>query len=344
MIHPVRAKGTGTRLKDGTYKVRVTITLPDGAKKRVSRKSKRLSDAQSEAWKVKKGKSASVVTLEALVRSYREEGAYASHEQATKDVFDWGIKPALARWKNLPVAQLTTPMIYQFVREISAMKDDDGEPVYSGRSVQMIRNELKKVLKHGVLIGVLEVNAAREVPLVRSAKRKAPPIVSVSTVEKAIAAEPNPRQKAYWQLLFWTGVRPHKEGSKVMPDDCWTEAGMGWVSVPDSKTDAGVREVPVPLGVYREVLPFLPIKINRSNVLREWREALDRIEADYFPPYQLRSVRFNIWKKMGIAASVRTGAMGHVEEQTGDQHYGKHWRELAIQEFKDHYAKDGEQQ
>lgn len=331
MIGAMRSKNNGTRLSDGRYQIRVTITLPDGTKVKKSVSAKKLKTAQEKAEKLRNQKPKSVVTtLGALVKEFREHGAYSRYAGSSKEVFDW----AFGHWKDFekePVGAITTPMVYSAVNMLGATK-------LSGRSVQVVRNSLKTVLQYGVLTGAIPFNPAKDVPLPKKATRKAPPVVLPSVVEQAIQSEPNPRFRAYFSLLYWSGMRPYKEAAKVTADDCWEEEGMGWFSVRDSKTSAGVREVAVPIEVYRDCLPYLPFGFNQGNACREWRQALERIGADYFSPYQLRALRYNLWRQMGLDALVITGQMGHVEESTGRVHYGRSWRQVTTDALKMHYA------
>src|SRR5689334_2846324 len=109
MIRPVRSRGNGTWLPDGRCQIRVTVTLPNGVKKKKAVHGRTLRDAQAAAAKLRATKPKAATTLfEDLVELYRE-GPLQSLSAKTVEAYEWAIGPWLARWAKLPVGSVTVP-------------------------------------------------------------------------------------------------------------------------------------------------------------------------------------------------------------------------------------------
>lgn len=177
--------------------------------------------------------------------------------------------------------------------------------------------------------GYVSTNAAglADPPRVRHQSRAT---LEPADLEKILAAEQKPVNRAMWLFLASTGLRP-SEARGLLWRDLEKRKDGWWIRLRESKTQDGLLPVPVPESVMRELnsLPKSSLYVftsatgqpfDESNLRRDWVAVLKKAELPYTNLYQLRKL-FGTLKARKVSDSVLRRLMRHSDVRTTKQFY-----------------------
>lgn len=309
----MRPPGSGTKTAKGYWRVRVNLQDEFGRKITKTFERKSLVDAQAEAriYLAQHGRTVQVPSgtlkeLFGLVEYAVWSESGAAHLRSRKIY--------RAQWErvlgDMPVNEITTPLLTRTMEALAKGK--------SLSSISKCRDTVKSALAYAVSdLGWIPTNPALEM---RSPKPKksalAYPDMTGEEYERVCALAEG-RIKLAIRLQGDCGMRP-SEAIRVQPEHLFTVRDHWLVKIPKSKTDAGVRPVPVSDELARMIeggQDWSDLKDPLDHLRKWWRkQSKTRM-------YDLRGWRSDEWRRRGVPAQLRTFLLGHTEEDFTQVHY-----------------------
>lgn len=278
----------GTKLADGRWQIRVTVTTIDGRKLRKAVYGATKAEAQRKAHELiheersQVGNGATIKELAEAFMGHHAKGLSPSTLRSYKAQTERIVQA----FGNIEADRLTTPQIINWLNKLN----------HGGRSVDMTRTVLGTMLNYGKQIG-----ANRENPLAGlRIKKKAKPIQRRITEEQleSILKHMTPQYAVFFRFLADTGLRPWKEGIKVTRLQIGRTHDEFYVSVLDSKSDAGIRVVPIrDRAVIDHILTMdadQPLFPHGQSYRNNWERAREKAEIDA-DVYSLRRFAITRW-------------------------------------------------
>jgi integrase len=210
------------------------------------------------------------------------------------------------KWESLigelPVTSLETPHLTRTLHLICRGKSRS----YIVKAARALRQALAYAVSD---LGWLEHNPAdgMRVPKAANKARTYPPM---SAEEYArVLALADDKCALLIRLIGECGMRPI-EAERVRPEHLFTAHDRWLVRIPKSKTEAGIRCVPVPDDLARRIEAeggkgWDGIS-DPCEHLRKWWRTVSETRL-----YDLRGWRSDEWRRMGVPDQVRTWLMGH---------------------------------
>lgn len=219
-----------------------------------------------------------------------------------------------AQWERvlggMAVTDITTPLLTRTLEALSRGK--------TRSSISKSRDTIKSALAYAVSdLGWIPTNPALEM---RSPKpRKSDLTYPEMTQEEynRVQSLAVGRIRLAIRLQGDCGMRP-SEAIRVQPEHLFTVKDRWLVKIPRSKTQAGVRPVPVSDELARMIeqgQDWSDLK-DPLDHLRKWWRRHSRTRM-----YDLRGWRSDEWRRMGVPAQVRTFLIGHTKEEFTQQAY-----------------------
>ncbi len=349
----MRSAGSGTKRADGQWQTCVTVTLPDGTKRRewIVRATQGEMIEARRAYLARHGRRGRQKTTLADVFARFELEHLARKSESTRDNHRWTWKEIGREFGTRPVDRLDAPAIDAFLHRISLMPRKrsgvlpKGEAkgaggaggVVSGRTVQLHRTNLSALLSFAVRKGLLTANPAREVPLPVSAKPRRRPRITPGAyrwmIMKARAEgfrhrseRPNDKSPILGlavalRLMGECGLRP-SEAAAARRADVRTSRGVAWLAVRGTKTEAAPRDVPLPLALLWEWDRAEADPPPTYDALeREWKRLWRGVRPRGMSMHGLRKFALTRWADRGIPDTVLKLWAGHANIELTKQVY-----------------------
>lgn len=305
----MRAPFQGTKTKRGYWRVRVAYKDEFGRNKVKTFERKSLIDAQTEgrmflALHGRQAKPAPIIGTVSEILDLVDRKIWAKSTPAhrlNRNVYR-------KKWEKLfgdcPVDQLTTPMVTAGMLELCEGK--------SSSTIAKTRAALNEAFAYAISdLGWVERNpvpGARAPKATRSTRQYAPMTQEEYERMRDLA---EPRIKIIIVLCGECGLR-EIEALRARPEDLFTLHDQWLLSIPKSKTRAGVRSVPI---------PDFAAKMLDQRPDNEWEHnttPLDHIQKWWRKHsktrmYDLRGWRSDEWRRMGINDQLRTYLLGHTK-------------------------------
>jgi integrase len=311
----MRAPLTGTPKKDGRWQIVVTLTAPDGSKKRKTICKATQRECQEEARKLLYGEGRTAKedhTISQLIEAFKAErwpelskGTKRQHSPAYKRIEKYFAKSELRK--------IDPPMVSRWLKAM------DADPKIGGRGIQAYRNVLSVLLGFARDLGWVETNAAKGVRLPKSAKPIERPRLTPADYYAVVENEEDPVLRDLWETLGEGGWRIGEalamQGSSIVYslDLWWLKGG--------SKSEAGKdREVPLPDALAHRLsnregwlfpAPNEDRPLNYRHVRDLWAAALKKAEVPYTNLHQLRKLAISRWIASGLPDDVVKAWAGH---------------------------------
>lgn len=283
-----RSNLEGTKLPDGRWQIRVTLTRLDGTKIRKPVYGKTKAEAQEKAHELIHEQRRSIgngTTVGELAKLWKER-CWSDLAPKTIQCYERSIKHILLNWEFVAVDSLTTPQIVTWLQRLTL-----GE-----RSVDLVRTVFGIMLQFGKLIG-----ANRDNPLAgvrwRRKKRPVQKRISEEKFEQVVLAL-DPKYRPFFWMLADTGLRPWKECLPVDRMNIGLSMDQFFVLVTQSKTIHGERVVPI---TDRRVIDYI-LEVEEGKLFpfayealkTAWRRATDKVGIDA-DVYSLRRLAISKW-------------------------------------------------
>ena len=330
----MRGPMQGTKLKNGTYRVVVSITKPDGTPGRKYFERKTLREAQLAAQEFisKNGRNPKPIRCGTLAEALDAVSAHLWKElqsdetRASYKSYAGRIKEAMG---SRTISEITSPEITAFLGQFA-----DKSPRTINEYVKVLNSAFKYAISD---LGWIQQNP---VPGARKPKGKKPPErnrITREVFDKVLAHVPED-QKLYFIALAEIGCRP-SELWTFTPDRVESYRDIWWYVIEKGKTAAASRTVPISDELAHALLdlgapPFPWIankKQPRSAVQHVWQKAMKDAGIPYTNPYQIRSMRLNEWRRAGVGDDPLTKMAGHTDIRTTDEHYRNITRDEVLE-------------
>jgi integrase len=283
-----RSNLEGTKLPDGRWQIRVTVTQLDGSKRRVPLYGSTKAEAQEKAHALIHEDRRSIgngTTVGELAKVWKQR-SWSELAPKTVQCYERSLGHILAQWKDSPVDSLTTPQIVTWLQRLTL-----GE-----RTVELTRTVFGIMLQFGKLIGANRDNPLAGVRLKRK-KRPVQKRITETKFEKVLGFL-DEKYHVFFLMLADTGLRPWKEGLPVDRKDIGLSMDQFYVIVTESKTVHGERVVPI---TDRRVIDYIMdvaegrlFPFTYEALKTAWRRATDKagVDADV---YSLRRYAISKW-------------------------------------------------
>lgn len=311
----MRAKGGGTRLADGRWRVRVSLTDEYGRKvtKEFVRATLVAAQRARDKYLAEHGREieadAEPRTLKDLFEIVEEAIWARAGESHCKNMARYAEQWTSALGK-VDVGSLTAPILTR----VHVAQCEGKSRSYIGKHRLAIRQALQYAVSD---LGWIQSNPAENIRLIRSeAKAKEYPPMTRAEYERMrqLAFDiAGPNVRLIIALMGELGLRTC-EAVRVRPTDLESNADIWWVVVRHSKTQAGLRRVPCPDWLAREIQDADYEWWERSGIgdpgnhVRVWWRKHSKTRM-----YDLRGWRSDEWRRMGISDQVRTALLGHTK-------------------------------
>ncbi len=323
-----RPNGEGHKRSDGLYRVRLTLTRPDGTRtvKNFTAKTKKGALAKREAYLIAQGRNAP-----ALTASVRElSGIWLSSVQTTLKPktlrsYRGAVKEIDAMFGDTMVGDIRLPELHEWLTRRAKE---------SARSAGILKSVFSLIFQFGVLRGAVASNPLAGVKFMFSKYSKST-IVRINDEEelqRILLNVRDPEIRLFFQFLAESGLRPWKEAVHLTSDDLGYENGTFFVHVRESKTEAGAgRFVPISEDLgnrlrEKDGLLFQSkegLKLRESRVSQRWREACVRAGLVPNPQtYSLRRWAITQWAEREIPVDVAKSWAGHKDSKLVLDVYG----------------------
>jgi integrase len=304
----MRARGNGTKTSKGYWRVKVNYTDEYNRIKTKYFERKTLLEAQHAA---------------KLFLAVHGRSQHVGQEGTVKDLFDivdrevWAkISPRhrkdmnlyrrawVSRIGDMLTNEVDSPTLTRALNNIAKGKSQS----YLNKALLAARQAFSYAITD---LGWLKVNPADNVrkPIPAKKDRKYPPITQQEYDRMVALAEP--RIRVIIRLVGECGMRPI-EAHRVRPEHLFAVNDHWLVKIPKSKTEAGVRSVPVPDSLVREIENIREddwegIQDPQDHVRKWWRKNSEtRL-------YDLRGWRADEWRRAGIPDQLRSFLLGHTD-------------------------------
>lgn len=342
-----RPNGEGHKRSDGLYRVRLTLTRPDGTRtvKEFAAKTKKMALAKREAYLIAHGRNAP-----ALTASMRElSGMWLSAVEPTLKPktlrsYRGAVKEIDAMFGETMIGDIRLPELHEWL--MRRAKE-------SARSAGIIKSVLSLIFQFGVLRGAVASNPLAGVKFMFSKYSKST-IVRIKDEEELQNILTNirdPEVRLFFEFLAESGLRPWKEAVHLTSDDLGYENGTFFVHVRESKTEAGAdRFVPISEGLGERLrgktgLLFQSregLKLQQSRASLRWRQACERAGLESTPqPYSLRRWAITQWAEREVPVDVAKSWAGHKDSKLVLDVYGFVSRKRQISKHVEQKSKGG---
>ena len=310
-METVRARGQGTKLKDGRWRV-VVCRLVDGreTRKEFTAKTQREAQAKAKAWTPKHQPD---ITLSALLDKWLEsrKGQVADSTYRSYDMAVRKIKPLIG-----------------FIR-LSALLPSHFEGAYKNLNGTRLPGQVRTVMGTAIEYArknrYMLWNPAQLSDVPKTGKAPERPRINQTNFDRIVEATELPLFSILWHFLAQTGLRPGKEALRTRKSHFWQDEDGWWVRVPDSKTPSGERDVPITPELYamvngldgEELWPGVSLRY----VNDKWHEALEKAGVPRTNPYQLRHFFATKTAKKGAKRKTVSALLGHSDERLADRYY-----------------------
>lgn len=283
-----RSNLEGTKLPDGRWQIRVTLTRLDGSKSRRAVYGTTKAEAQEKAHLLIHQERRSIgngTTVKELADIWKHR-AWGELAPKTIQCYERSLKHILATWGTIPVDSLTTPQIVTWLQRLTL-----GE-----RTVELVRTVFGVMLQFGKLIGANRDNPLAGVRLKRK-KRPNQKRITEEKFEKVLACL-DPKYRVFFLTLADTGLRPWKEGLPLERLNIGLSMDQFFVVVTESKTVHGERVVPISdrrvVDYIMEVEEGRLFPFTYEALKTAWRRATDKAKVDA-DVYSLRRFAISKW-------------------------------------------------
>lgn len=302
----MRARGQGTLLSDGRWRVCV-VRIIDG--KRVKRsfagKTQREAQAKARRWEPAK-------TEDPTLRQFLAE--WLSSLRVT---------PATERSYRLAV-RLVSEQIGGIRLSRLDPRHFESLQVQGSRLPSQVRTIMGTAMNYARKRRLLDWNPALLSAVPKTRKKPESPMVTPAMLESVLAVS-TPPFRSYFAFLGATGLRPAKEALCLTWDDFYYDEGW-WVKVRNSKTQKGIRDVPISDEMYALVEREWPWDFSYRFAVDKWHEALKKAGLPRTNLYQLRHL-YATEKAMIGEREVVSASMGHGDPRLMDRYYIRIQRE-----------------
>lgn len=305
---PNTVRQAGTKTAKGYWRVRITITDEYGRKRQKGFEARTLIDAQTKAriYEAKNGR----VQSTPLIGTLRE--LFACVDEAvwkhTGKDHRRSMNLYRAQWEeklgDLTVDQLDAPTLTRTMQVLCKGK---------GRStITKCALSIRQALAYAASdLGWVTSNPAdvMRLPKASGATLTYPPMTRAEYERMLSLAEP--RLVLLIRLMGECGMRP-SEAARVRPEHLVSVHDRWLVTIPKSKTAAGVRSVPVPDDLVRLIEKRAGKEwegiTDPADHLRHWWRERSKTRL-----YDLRGWCADEWRRRGIPEQLRTFLLGHVD-------------------------------
>lgn len=306
----MRAAGQGTRIvKNGKTYYRVKISLRDELNSVITKtfERKTLASAQNAAamYLAKHGR-----TIErdpgTLAELFREVdhviwSATGEKNRANMNIYRVKWEKALG---EAAVRDITSPILTRHLHAICKGQSAS----FVAKAARAIRQALAYAVSD---LGWITSNPADYMRLPKGTKGKFqyPPITQAE-YDRVLALAPK-RNRLLIRLVGECAMRPI-EAARVRPEHLFTIHDRWLVRIPKSKTAAGIRSVPVPDDLVKEIEArtdeeWEGIQDASESVRRWWRSVS---ETRW---YDVRGWRIDEWRRLGVPEQLRSYLAGHTD-------------------------------
>lgn len=308
---------SGTKLKNGYWRVRITVKDEFGRPKQKGFERKTLLEAQRAAmiYEQEHGRIVETVprvgTMADLFRETDECVWKTSGPQHRRSMNLYRTK-----WEGVigetPVDEITAPILTRAMKSIVMGQ--------SKSAIDKCALSVKQALAYAVSdLGWITSNPANDIRKPKPTECKivyAPP--TREEYERMLELA-EPRHELLIRLIGGYGMRPIEAG-RVRRWHLFSVQDHWLVRIPKSKTDAGVRAIPISDEVMRMIeartdADWAGIKDPINNLEKWWRENSNTRLYDF------RGWRADEWRRAGINPQIRTHLLGHTEEKFTQEVY-----------------------
>jgi integrase len=301
----VRPPGSGTKTAKGYWRVRVHLQDEYGRQRVKTFERKSLIDAQAAArlYLAQHGRhiappTGTLTELFNLVDSVWSQSGDAHYRSR---------KLYRGQWEkilgDMEVTEITTPLLTRTLEALAKGK--------SRSAISKCRDTIKSALAYAVSdLGWIPSNPALEMRSPKATKSTlAYPEITREEYDRVLSLAEG-RIKLALRLQGDCGMRPC-EAIRVRPEHLFTVKDHWLVKIPRSKTEAGVRPVPVSDDLARMIEEGQDWSDKKDPLdhLRKWWRKHSKTRM-----YDLRGWRSDEWRRMGVPAQVRTFLLGHTDE------------------------------
>lgn len=319
----MRARGNGTKRSDGRWQTCIRIK---GHPKPVWVIEDSQRTMQDEVRRLRKE---GVTSRESVQSAYEQwiQLKTAKCEPKTIRAYKQSMAPALEAFGKKKLALLEPNHIETLCIELG-----------NTRRSEMTREVLRNFLRWCQKQKWVQSNAAEDSDPVKVDKKPKPKLG-----QKAFAGimeyADNLTVELFVLVLMETGLRPYRECAPALKSQLQADDIGWWFNVPDSKTDSGIRRVPITHEIYEAMMTLAPeselifptftgAPWSERNILRAWhRWQLKWIMAEGLDPdralYDLYSVRhlFATRAARKVRDKVLQLIMGHSDIRTTRMFY-----------------------
>jgi integrase len=306
IIPCVRTPGSGTRTSKGYWRVTANLSDEYGRTIKKSFERKTLTDAQNAArmYLAKHGRSLKQEsgTLDDLFEQVSAAvwSKLGKDHQRSRELYRAQWSKAIG---DMNVIDITTPIL---TRTIGAMT--------TGKSLSTIskaRDTIRSALAYAVSdLGWITSNPANELRTPKASKTgKSYPLMTREEYERMLGLAPQ-RIRLAVRLVGECAMRP-SEAVRVTPEHLISVRDHWLVTIPESKTQAGIRPVPISDELAREIekgQDWTGINDPGDHIRKWWRKHSDTRF------YDLRGWRLDEWRRKGVPAQIRSMLGGHTKE------------------------------
>lgn len=342
-----RPNGEGHKRSDGLYRVRLTLTRPDGTRtvKEFAAKTKKMALAKREAYLIAHGRTAPALTasVRELARMWLSS-VEPTLKPKTLRSYRGAVREIEALFGTTMIGDIRLPELHEWLTRRAKE---------SARSAGILKSVFSLIFQFGVLRGAVSSNPLAGVKFMFSKYSKST-IVRIKDEEELQRILGNIRDsevRLFFEFLAESGLRPWKEAIHLTAEDLGFENGTYFVHVRESKTEAGAdRYVPIPAHIgerlrQKDGLLFETkegFKLNQSRASLRWRQACERAGLESTPqPYSLRRWAITQWAEREVPVDVAKSWAGHKDSKLVLDVYGFVSRKRQISKHVEQKSKGG---
>jgi integrase len=249
-------------------------------------------------------------------------------QDSTIRAYRQSMAPALATFGHVPLAKITTDHVENLCLELG-----------NTRRSQMTREVLRNFLRHFEARDIVKGNAAEKSQAVK-VKKTPKPRISWDELKGIAEYADNLTLQLFVATLADTGMRPYKECAGLKKKDLKEDDHGWWIAVPDSKTETGIRDIPIDGRLFDALQGLAPdsewlfptekdTRFHWRNMLKAWhRWQIKWIMGEGKNPnrplydlYSLRHLYCSSMAQAGVRDKVLQRLMGHKDIRTTNQYY-----------------------
>lgn len=307
---PMRGKGSGSKRADGRWQTTITM---GGQRRTVYGATQKEMLANAENLRRLGANNIKLFEL----RERWKEIFWESRAKNTQEQYNMAWSK-LSDLHSMFISEITRPMVSDILNEVYKEKS---------RTAEMMKSHLSLMFAYAVDRGWMETNPAKDIVWRTKRIKKAHKKLSRGEVQRILNTD-SPLQH-FWQFLAETGLRPWSEALKLTGEHFRSIDGAWFVQVPESKTDAGIRVVPIrtdlATAIVKEGKVFLwhGLPLTKMVASHHWADLLEQLEIPHTRVYELRHYA-NVQLQLSDSPELlKRWIMGHAGGELGLSTYGK---------------------